>query len=204
MATDTFVEIDLPEARDLADLTGIQIDLLSARDFARMLQKEFESKRPNWDLVDPLSTAILVRYSRAFVTGVRMRLEEDALQTLSGPQREEHRRLRAFRDKHISHSVNAFEDNQPIARYWMERVTEEGVTSVECNHTRILGLSSADVESVIELTTALLSHVDARLASEKAKVLEIVRKMPLDDLLSKGRRGPQHLNLEDVHKSRKR
>ena len=30
MATNTFVEIDLPEAADLADLTGIHFDLESA------------------------------------------------------------------------------------------------------------------------------------------------------------------------------
>lgn len=204
MATNTFVEIDLPEARDLADLTGIQMDLMAARDFALMLKKVFESERPKWDLVDPLSTAILVRYSRPFVTGVRARLGEDALQKLSGPQREKHRRLRAFRDKHIAHSVNAFEENQPVARYWIERVKEEGITSVECNHTRVVGLSSADVEVVIELTTAMLSHVDSCLEQEKAKVFEIVKKMPVDEILSKGSKGSKHPDLKNIHKPRKK
>ena len=62
MAANTFVEIDLPEATDLADLTGIQVDLASTRNFARMLKKVFESEKPDLDLVEPLSTAILVRY----------------------------------------------------------------------------------------------------------------------------------------------
>ena len=201
MGTNTFVEIDLPEAADLADLTGIQVDLATARDFAQMLKKIFESKKPDWNLVDPLSTAVLVRYSRLFVTGVRARLGEEALQTLSGPQREKHIRLRAFRDKHIAHSVNAFEDNQPVARYWVERVKEEGITSVECNHTRIAGLSSDDVEAVIELTTVMLSYVDARLKEEKAKVLEIVRKMPAEEVLS-GSKGPRHPDMKSIHKRR--
>lgn len=204
MATNTFVEIDLPEARDLADLTGIRMDLMAAHDFALMLKKVFESQRREWDLVDPLSTAILVRYSRAFVTGVRARLGDDALQKLSGPQRGEHRRLRAFRDKHIAHSVNAFEENQPVARYWIERVKEEGITSVECNHTRVVGLSSADVEAVIELTTAMLSHVDSCLEQEKAKVFEVVKRMPIDEVLSKGSKGPKHPDLKNIHKPRKK
>jgi hypothetical protein len=201
MATNSFVEIDLPEATDLADLTGIKVDLETARDFARMLKKEFESEKPNWTLVDPLSTAILVRYSRPFVTGVRSCLGEEAIQRLSGPQREKHARLRAFRDKHISHSVNAFEDNQPVARYWEERAKEEGITSIECNHSRITGLSSDDVEAVVELTTEMLVYVDTRLKEEKAKVLEIVRKIPLETVLS-GAKGPWFPDMKSIDKRR--
>lgn len=201
MATNSFVEIDFPQATDLADLTGIKVDLETARDFARKLKKEFESEKPNWALVDLLSTAILVRYSRPFVTGVRSRLGDEAIQRLSGPQREKHARLRAFRDKHISHSVNAFEDNQPVARYWEERVKEEGITSIECNHSRVMGLSLGDVEAVIELTTEMLVYVDTRLKEEKAKVLEIVRKIPLETVLS-GIKGPWLPDMRSIDKRR--
>jgi hypothetical protein len=201
MATNTFVEIDLPEATDLADLTGIEVDLETARNFAQALKKVLESEKPDWSLVDPLSIAILIRYSRPFVTGVRSRLGEEALQRLSGPQREKHIRLRAFRDKHIAHSVNAFEDNQPIARYWLERVKEEGITSVECQHERIVGLSADDVEAVIELTTEMLSYVGIRLQEEKAKVLEIVRKMPLETVLS-GSKGAWQPDMKNIDKRR--
>lgn len=201
MATNTFVEIDLPEAADLADLTGIEVDLETARNFAQMLKSVFESEKPDWTLVDPLSTAILTRYNRAFVTGVRARLGEEALQMLSGPQREKHLRFRSFRDKHIAHSVNAFEDNQPVARYWIERVKEEGIVSVECNHTRVAGLSSDDVEAVIDLTTVMLAHVKVRLKDEKAKVLEIVRKMPIEEVLA-GAKGTRHPDMSSIHKPR--
>lgn len=204
MATNTFVEIQLAEATDLADLTGIQVDLQAARDFAKVLKKIFESERPDWQLVDPLSTAVLVRYSRPFVKGVRQWLGSEALRVLSAEQRKKHEYLRLFRDKHIAHSVNAFEDNQPVARYWAERVKEEGITSVECNHTRISGLSSADIEVVIELTTAMLEYVEAKLTEEKAKVLSIVRKIPLLDILSSRLRSPRVPASGDVGKSRKR
>jgi hypothetical protein len=119
-------------------------------------------------------------------------------------QRAEHERLRLFRDKHIAHSVNAFEDNQPVARYWVERVNEEGITAVECNHTRISGLSSADLEAVLELTTAMLAYVESNLQTEKAKVLGIVRKMPLQKILSSARKSPRLANMKDVGKARKR
>lgn len=203
MATNTFVEIDLPDAAELADLTGIEADLQSARYLARMLKSIVESEKPNWELVDPLSTAILVRYSRPFVKGVRKWLGAEALHALSGAQRAKHQRLRMFRDKHIAHSINAFEDNQPIARYWVERVDQEGITSVECNHTRISGLSSADLEDVIELTSAMLLYVDSKLDQEKAQILEIVRKMPIAQVLSSGRKRPMVPDLKKIHKSRK-
>lgn len=204
MATNTFVEIDLPEATDLADLTGIRFDLGSARSLSLMLMKEFESEKPNWPIVDPLSIAILVRYSRAFVSGVRQHLGEEVIQTLTTIQQTKHQRLRSFRDKHIAHSVNAFEENQPIARYWIERVDEEGITSVECNHSRVVGLGSDDVEDVIELTTALLTYVDLRLEQEKSKIFEIVRKMPVQEVLAKGRKGPRIPDMKKIHKARKK
>jgi hypothetical protein len=97
--------------------------------------------------------------------------------------------------------VNAFEDNQPVARYWVERVKEEGITSVECNHTRVSGLSSKDVEAVIELTTAMLSYVDTRLKEEKENVLELVRNMPTEEVLS-GSKGPRHPDMKSIHKRR--
>ena len=202
MATNTFVEIGLPEAADLADLTGIRYDLDSARSLPRLLTEMLEGA--NYDLVDPLSTAILVRYSRPFVKGVRKWLGEEALKALTPHQRERHARLRAFRDKHIAHSVNAFEENQPVARYWVERVTDEGISSIECNHTRITGLSSADLEDVIELTTAILSYVDSRLEEEKAKVLEIVRRIPIEKLLNQLQRGPVLPDLKKIDKRRKK
>lgn len=136
--------------------------------------------------------------------GVRKWLGGDALEALTPNQREKHARLRAFRDKHIAHSVNAFEENQPVARYWVDRVTDEGISSIECNHTRITGLSSADLEDVIELTTAILSHVDSQLEKEKAKVLEIVRQMPIDEVLNQPQRGPVLPDLKKIDRRRER
>lgn len=204
VATNTFVEIDILEAANLADLTGIRYDLDSARSMARQLAKMFEQGKSDWELVDPMSTAILVRYSRPFVTGVRKPLGEEALKVLSGRQREKHDQLRAFRDKHIAHSVNAFEENQPVARYWVERVKDEGITSIECNHTRVAGLSSADLEDIVELTTTMLSYVESRLQEEKTKVLEIVRRMPIDQVLAQSRKGPVLPDLKKINERRKK
>ena len=182
MANNDFIELDLPEAADLADLTGVRYDLDSARNLARRLKKLLGSRQYDSELVDALTTAILVRYSRSFVTGVRKRLKDDALGMLTDEQRKKHDQLRAWRDKHIAHSVNAFEENRPVARYWVERVRDEGFVSVECNQTKVIGLGEADLDDVIELTTTLLTYVDAHLATEKTRVLGIVRSMAIEAL----------------------
>lgn len=184
MATNTFVELDLSEACNIADLTGICFDLETAKEFALKLQSMIGADPPDYSLVDALSTAILVRYSRAFVSGVRRPLCEEALQTLTEDQRAKHKDLRALRDKHIAHSVNCFEESIPVARYWIERVQFEGITAISCSHDRVIGLSNDDIETVVELTRILLDFVKQRIKAEEARLLSIVRAMPLADVLS--------------------
>ena len=88
MATNTFLEIDIPEAADLADLTGISYDFESAKRFAIQLKEMLNRERPDYSLVDPITIAILVRYSRPFTTGVRRRIGDTELGTLSFDQRQ--------------------------------------------------------------------------------------------------------------------
>ncbi len=202
MAVHTFVEIEMPEAEDFADLTGIRYDLESARSFAKRLQSEIEREKPDYELVDALTTAILVRYSRPFSKGIRKWPKEDALDELSEDQRDKHDRLRLFRDKHIAHSVNVFEENQLIARYVEGREYSEGVYSVECQHGRIVGLSSSETESVIDLATAMIEYVDRLLVIEKEALLTKVRSISFADLLLK-RRNRRHLSSSaDIKKAR--
>ncbi|MDE2807332.1 MAG: hypothetical protein OXN90_02850 [Gemmatimonadota bacterium] len=191
MTVHVFVEFQIPEARAFADLTGIRYDLESARSLATKLQRVMEGDNPDYELVDALTTAILVRYSRPFSGGIRKWPKEDVLDELSAEQRHKHDRLRNFRDKHIAHSVNAFEKNQPIARYVEGREYSEGVYSVECQHGRIVGLNSSETESVIDLATAMIEYVDRLLDVEKEALLAKVRSISFDHLLlKKGIRTP--------------
>ena len=40
---------------------------------------------------------------------------------------------------------------------------EEGITSIECRATRVVGLSVVEIEDVIELTTEMIAYVDDRM-----------------------------------------
>ena len=148
MATYRFVDLHIPGAKLLADLTGIRADLINARDYALALKKLMVTEKPDWSLVEPLSIAVAVAYSRAFTTGVRTKLHDTDLAALTLGQREAHDHFRAYRDKHVAHSVNAFEHNQPRAHYWDERVDAEGIVAVGCSHGRVASLSTRDIENV--------------------------------------------------------
>ena len=203
MATNTFVEIDIPEAIDLADLTGIVNDLKSAMHFASQLKEMLLRAPPDHSLVEPMTVAILIRYCRPFTTGVRRRISEDEVATLSQERRSAYERFRYWRDKHIAHSVNVFERNQPVARYWVERFDDEGFTSVECNSSQLIGMSFQDVEMVIELATHFIETLKPTLKREKDKVLEIVRSLPKEQVL--GMAKPTYTpSQNDVTKTRKR
>jgi len=199
MATNTFVEIDIPEAVDLADLTGISNDFESAKQFALYLKEILGRNPPNYSLVEPMTMAILVRYSRPFTTGVRRRIKEAELATLSLEQRENHNRFRLWRDRHIAHSVNVFEDNQPVARYWIERLDDEGFTSIECNSSQLTGMSLLDIEMIINLTTHFIEELKPNIKREKEKVLEIVRSLPKKEVLAMAK-SAQAPDMKDVEK----
>lgn len=204
MATYTWVDLNIPEGALLADLNGVSVDLTGARDMAQLLKDALDSGRPKWEIVEPYSVAIAVRYSRPFVTGVRTRLDENDLAIFSPEQRGAHDRLRAYRDKHVAHSVNAFEENLPRANYCAERVHEEGITSIGCGHSRVAGLSPRDLQNVVELSTIMLKNVEARMAQEQERLLVIVRAMPLESVLGGGQKAFVADRKTRIDKPRKR
>jgi hypothetical protein len=187
MATHTFVDFEQPEAFELSRLTSIEHDLRSARNLCTYLENQIALAPDGWppaDITDAFSTAIVVRYSRAFVTGVRNGLGKRELTVLSQEQLDNHNRLRALRDKHIAHSVNAFENTRVQARYCLERVNDEGITSISAAHYRVFGLSQRDIENLKELCTCLLAHVDQLIDQEKKALLPVIRARPLEEVLT--------------------
>jgi hemerythrin-like domain-containing protein len=120
---------------------------------------------------------------------------------LTDQQRYKHEYFMAIRDKYIAHSVNAFEESQPVARYWVERVQEEGITSIECNHRRIAGLSEQEFQDIIDLASTWLKYVQQQLREEKNRLLPIVQKIPLQDLFQSA---PKFTPAPDTSQPQKR
>lgn len=188
MANHTWVDLQIPEAKRLADLGGILFDLQRAREFATLLGQELLSSTTNRQLIEPLSVAAVMMYCRPFSGGVRLRLVEDDLEGLTPQQRESHEYLCAYRDKHVAHSVNVFEENIPRANYCVERVREEGITGIAYGSGRIVGLSGSEADAIIELATVLEKHVKTLINAEQQRLLPIVRSMPLEKVLAGGKK----------------
>jgi hypothetical protein len=203
MAMNAFIEFRLEEAQILADYTGIAFDLLTAREFATTILEENRKPMPNYSLSDPFMVATIIRYARAFAGGVRLKLY-DAVSILTDQQRSKHDHFIHVRDKYIAHSVNAFEESEPVARYWVETVQEEGVTSIECNHRRIVGLSEQDLMDIIDLASTWLTYVQQKQNEEKARLLPIVRKIPLECLFQSAPRPTPAPDTSEPQSRRKR
>jgi len=204
MATNSFIEFRLAEAQVLADYTSIDFDLRTARDFATAILEEIQKPAPNWSLSDPFMVATIIRYARAFSMGVRLKLHEEAASVLTDQQRANHNHFMHVRDKYIAHSVNAFEESEPVARYWVETVQQEGITAIECNHRRIVGLSEQDLKDIIDLASTWLQYVQQKLREEKDHLLPIVRKIPLEDLFRSAPRPPPAPHMSQPEKRRRR
>lgn len=203
MATYEFVDLRIPEAALLADLVGIKWDFERARGFAGMFLKEQAARRPEVEAIEALSIAATVTYCRPFSSGVRYHLGEEDLKILSVQQRQDHDFLRNYRDKHIAHSVNEFEENIPRANYSTERVRDEGITSITYGSGRIMSLGNSDAKALIELATLFERKVDEQIERERERLLPIVRAMPLDEVLKGGRKAFD-TRVADVAKRRTR
>ena len=188
MATHTWVDLRIPEAKRLADLAGIHQDLYRAREFAQMLLAEYSSSKPNWSLAEPLSIAVVVTYSRCFLSWTRHCLNESDLGTLTDDQRATHEYLRAYRSRHVAHSDSGLEENIARANYCLERVQNEGITSISYGSGRVVSLSGNDLTNVIELTGVLKGHVDSQIREEESRLLPLVRGMPLEEVLAGGQK----------------
>jgi len=205
LATHTFVHFEHEEAASLARLNSIHFDLSSTIQLCEYFDSQCEQSPHGFagsEITDAFSTAILVRYSRAFISGVRRGLGEEALSLLNNEQRAAHERLRAFRDKHVAHSVNAFEDTKVQARYCEERVQKEGISGVSAAHYRVIGLSSKDVSDVVELCKALLTYVEDNIEKEQKRLLAVLRAMPLMEVLSRPSEPPLVLDHSKISKRR--
>jgi hypothetical protein len=202
MATYKYVEVNLKEARYLADLNGIQIDLEAAIDLCNFLLDIYRMEKPDYKLVEPLSIAILIKYSRPFATGVRKRLSINSVPGISNDELEQHNKFIALRSKHIAHLVNEFEENKVKAYYNDEKVYTEGITSISLGHARLTSISGYDAEIITELSKKIIDYVNLEMESEKAKLIKIVRNIPIDEIL-RSSPGYFYPKMKNVNKSRK-
>lgn len=140
---------------------------------------------PDFTLMDALTSAMLVRYFRAFTSGSRQNLKEDALlAAFDERQLNIHLRFRNLRNKYIAHSDSPLEHSQPRAYFVPERVLEEGFTAITCQHDRVVAFSGEEAAALMELAERMLKHVNERIDEERKRALASVRAMPIEKVLA--------------------
>lgn len=207
MAVWRFVNLNLKEAQLLADLTGVQNDIEATEDICDLLLKALEIGRgsvnsENFVTVEALSSAALVRYARSFATGVRSKkIAEAILKSLSPELSEEHRFFLAMRNKHIAHSVNAFEENQVVAYLVPEERGSRDVSTISVQQTRLSCLGSDNVAVLKDICKELRKQIAQLIEKETHRVLTAARKIPMEKLYSQKDPSP---HLPEKHEADKR
>lgn len=201
MVTHTYVNLEIEEARYLANLVGIEYDLRTTIEWCNQFYK-LASDQSMFMAIEPMITAILVRFMRAFGGGKRFPDTQHILLVLSKEEKEQYDFFKNIRDKHIAHSANEFEHNQ-VKAYYVEGAADKGVDSIGLGCDRVIGLSSTEIDNIIEICETLMAKVKSEIDSEKRKLLTITDEYTKDDILKFGKYVPKHTNDIDVSKDRK-
>jgi hypothetical protein len=177
------VPISLPEAKLYLDLSGIASDLREVQKLcARFLEKHAASMEPDWDDLEVLCIAAIIRYGRTFGTGVRGAVPPLMVSDLDDADQIAHPFFKNLRDKWVAHSVNSFECNQLIVRLAPMKASGPGVVDVVVQETRVTSLGPQDMARLKLLATNLLAIVERRIAVERVQVTATVRAMDLCSL----------------------
>lgn len=164
---------DLPTARHLADLSLLMADLgyvaaCCDRLIARGDSDDGVVQRALW-------FSAVVAYARCFGTGVRHGLATEVLDELDlEGAREFHQTLMDFRNKHVAHSVNAFEEATVGVLLSDNKAEIAGVAAL--NFT-LVGRVDDEVRDFGRLTAALLSFVSAEAQVARDTLVEEARDL---------------------------
>ena len=166
-----------PEAKTLADLAGINEDLQHTAAICQKLEEAWRQTPPDPITIEALSTAALVRYSRCFTSGVRRRLPEELLASLTPKHQRLHQIIRDLRDKYVAHSVNPFEENIVVIEV-TESPDSPRVLDVAVDHRRLAGLKPDMAADLRGLALALSLHVSERFVAERRRIAQVVQDLP--------------------------
>lgn len=186
MTTITHFVLDIPEARDLENLSGVESDLFILIEQCEMYLKLHNGSPSAEDskILEPLCLSILVYFVRALSSGVRRQGTENILDELDEHKSERYQYYKDIRDKHFVHSVNEMEKHTVHANYILEK-PERGILSISHGGHRTVYLSPNNIREIKEISEVFKEIVEKRIEKEQIKLLEIAK---------------QRIKPEDFHK----
>lgn len=204
MAVWRYVELNIPEARLLADLASQANDLQATADMCDLALADLFKGSLVFGLLEALTNAAVVRYSRCFASGVRANIPSRVLDGLPESLTKDHEFFVALRNKYIAHSVNAFEETKIVAYLVPEESGARGVASISVQQDRLASLGTKDFNRLKSLSIELHNRISIIIEEEKQKVLDVARRLPIDGLYSQVDPPKKVAGESDVTKPRKR
>lgn len=181
----TFFKLKGPEAHRLADMAGVLSDLrLSAETVAEIARRTAEPQL-NRLILSALLDSAIIRYGRCYGTGGRtkFRIPRAWIDALPGDLRQAHSDFLDLRGKHIAHSVNDWEINTPVVRVWINSETgEASASAISVNRELVHMPRPEDLDNLRRLANAVGDRVATEMKVEQARLLEIAKKIPPDEL----------------------
>lgn len=203
MANLRFVDLNIPEARLLADLSSQANDLQTTADMCDLALAEFSKGSLVVGLLEALMSGAVVKYARCFSSGVRANFPNSVLEGLPVNQKTDHEFFVALRNKYIAHSVNVFEETKIVAYLVPEERGPRGVASIGVQHDRLASLGAEDFTRLKALSLELHRQISIIIEEEKQKVLDAARRLQVDGLYSQVDPPKKVAGDSDVTKSRK-
>ena len=175
----------------LPDIHGWAQDIQSARELANRLFQEYSAENSDPVLLDALSTAVVVRYSRCFSTGIRARLSIERLSTASPAEIDLHQRICDVRNLHVAHAVNEQEVHALYVILDGSPDATTGAIGFSSFSSFDLPLQPYDVSALSELCEKWISWLNTQLIQEQAPLIALANRFSRAELLSLPQDEPQ-------------
>jgi hypothetical protein len=197
MMTDvTEYRVELSAAKRFASLNGAKADMESVMAYtSRMIERWCgpHLKKTPFDIVgfslpvdlvewEALSTATAIAYARCFGSGVRTSLPADDTTLVDPNFRTLHSFLIEFRNKHVAHSVNSFEENIVSVHITQDFTASAEIESITSRHTRQTGFNFDLPERIQRLAKWWLDWIVAQMDNERAQLLCLLRTLDLAEI----------------------
>ena len=202
------VKLEGGRARRLADLTGIYADLSFTIDACTVLMRLLQEKRETdeaWVLKEALWSSALMSYARSFGPAKRYGLSEAVFKDLEADYLAAHRVFIGFRNKHVAHSINPFEQAEiglMLSEEWAADKKVEGIVAISVRLTNLNEPAAVDLHN---LAVTLRNEVGKLAKAEEHEVLRAARAEPVQSFYKLPRlqvRVPHAGNPHDVVRPR--
>lgn len=185
MAKSWRVSIKVEGSRALEDLAGVAFDIRSAMRFCKRAEQLLSSRTPDWELIEAVTIAAIVRYARCFRGGVRSSVPLQKVVTDLGPTLAvNHDRFCKLMDKYVVHSVNLFENNQAVAKI-SEKEPRQGAEQVSVQMQRVTALGIPELRALHDLAQAVFEALKPINRELEKEVLAALKNIPVAELHSK-------------------